>query len=199
MIVNLHWKITAMYDSITIDMITTVIINSVKGDAIVGTYPPDQPDHVASRANAAKSSRSSEISESAGEHTSVSLLLRIDGSFEALLGALLICSAVTGLHRYLNLPDPPAGPVVLVVFGLLLLAVGPVLWQLSRTPRYQILLQLAVANGAGALILVLWVLGWNQSFSTAGAVLTLVVAAVLASLAALQARAARSHIPSRHR
>jgi peptidoglycan/LPS O-acetylase OafA/YrhL len=165
----------------------------------MATYPPDQPAPLASSANMAESPRNSETSESAGERYSARLLLQIDGSFEALLGVFLMCSAVTGLHHYLDLPDPPAGPVALVVFGLLFLALGPVLWRLSRAPRPQILLQLAVANGAGALILVLWVLGWNRSFHPAGAVMALVVAAILASLAVLQARAARSSIPSRHR
>jgi peptidoglycan/LPS O-acetylase OafA/YrhL len=155
----------------------------------MATYPPDQPAPLASSANMAKSPRNSETSEAA-ERYCARLLLQIDGSFEALFGAFLVCSAVTGLHRYLDLPDPPAGRVALVVFGLLFLALSPALWRLSRAPRPRILLQLAVANGAGALILVLWVLGWNRGFHPAGAVLTVVVAAILASLAVLQARAA---------
>jgi hypothetical protein len=155
----------------------------------MSTYPPDQLAPLNSRGNEAKPSRSSETSESAKRYCA-RLLLRIDGSFEALIGTFLICSAVTGLHHYFGLPDPPAGPVALVVFGLLFLAVSPVLWRLSRTPRRRILLQLAVANGTGALILVLWLLGWSRSFHPAGAFLTLVVAVILTGLAVLQARAA---------
>jgi hypothetical protein len=117
------------------------------------------------------------------------LLLRIDGVFEALLGALLIISPATGLYGTLNLPTPASKPL-LIGFGLLLLPLLPILWFVSRAPRRQQMLALAGANGAGSLVFALWVLLWNGAFNPAGATLVFVVAIILALLAALQARAA---------
>jgi hypothetical protein len=51
---------------------------------------------------------------------------------------------------------------------------------------------LAIANGVGALIFALWVLIWHGAFQGAGAAFVLAVAAVLAILATLQWRAART-------
>ena len=117
------------------------------------------------------------------------LLLRIDGGFEALLGALLIISPATGLYGALDLPTPASKPL-LIAIGLLLIPLLPILWFVSRTPRRQQLLALAGANGAGSLVFALWVLLWNGAFNPAGATLVLAVAIILALLAALQARVA---------
>lgn len=117
------------------------------------------------------------------------LLLRIDGTFEALLGALLILSPITGLYTKLNLPAPAWKPLV-VGFGLLLLPLLPLLWLISRAPRRELMLALAGANGAGALVFILWVALWHGAFNGAGAAFVLAVAAVLAILATLQARTA---------
>lgn len=119
------------------------------------------------------------------------LLLRADGLFEAVLGLLLITSPLTGLSGALDLPDPTRTPV-LVAFGVLLLPVLPILWAASRAPRRQLVLTLAAANGAGAIIFALWVLIWHGAFHPAGAAFVLSVAAILAPLAALQARVART-------
>jgi hypothetical protein len=117
------------------------------------------------------------------------LLLGVDGVFEALLGVLLVLSPVTGLYSALQLPHPAARPVV-VGFGLLLLPLLPILWRDSRSPRRPLVLALAGVNGAGALVLALWVLIWRGAFHPAGAAFVLAVAAILAVLAVLQARAA---------
>jgi O-antigen/teichoic acid export membrane protein len=118
------------------------------------------------------------------------LLLRADGLFEGMLGLLLISSPLTGLAGALDLPDPARTPV-LVALGVLLLPVLPILWTASRAPGRQLIFTLAVANGAGSLIFTLWVLIWHATFHPAGAAFVLVVAAILAILTALQARAAR--------
>jgi hypothetical protein len=113
----------------------------------------------------------------------------MDGGFEAALGVLLILSPATRLYTALSLPDPATQPVVVVV-GLLLVPLLPVLWLASRAPRRRMLLALAGANGAGALVVLLWVLIWHAAFHPAGAVFVSVVAAFLILLAVLQARAA---------
>jgi hypothetical protein len=117
----------------------------------------------------------------------VRLLLRVDGVFETVLGALLVLSPATGLLSALNLPNP-ATETVVVVFGLLLLPLLPILWLASRAPQRRLVLMLAVANGAGALILAVWVLVWNGAFDPTGAAFVLGVAGILAILAALEAR-----------
>jgi hypothetical protein len=117
------------------------------------------------------------------------LLLRLDGVFEAVLGLCLVLSPVIGLYSAFQLPAPATKPVVVVV-GLLLLPLLPILWRSSRAPRRQLVLALAAANGAGAAILVLWVLIGHRAFHPAGAVFVLVAAAILVILATLQARAA---------
>lgn len=119
----------------------------------------------------------------------VRLLLRVDGAFEALLGALLLLSPLTGLYDALELPGPASRPVVVVV-GLLLLPLLPLLWRESRAPRQQLLLMVATANGATALLFAMWVLLWNGTFNRAGASFVLLAAAILAVLATLQTREA---------
>ncbi|MGO8947162.1 MAG: hypothetical protein ACLQUY_05770 [Ktedonobacterales bacterium] len=121
---------------------------------------------------------------------SATLLLCIDGGIEAVLGAVVIGIAATGPSSALDLPDPPASKTALVVFGLLFLALCPILWRLSRTPRPRLMLDLAIANGASALVFALWVLIWNQSFHPASAILVLVTAGILATLSVLEARTA---------
>jgi hypothetical protein len=117
------------------------------------------------------------------------LLLRRDGVFEAVLGALLILSPATGLYATLDLPQP-ATRLVLVVCGLLLLPLLPILWRAARAPRRRFVLLVAAANGAGVLLLALWVVIWHQSFHPAGVAFIVCVAGGLALLAALQARSA---------
>ena len=117
------------------------------------------------------------------------LLLRIDGVFEALLGALLALSPATGLYTALNLPNPASKPVVIGV-GLLLLPLLPILWLASRAPQRKLVLALAGANGGGSLVFALWVLLRNGAFNPAGAAFVLIVAIILAVLATMQARAA---------
>ena len=157
---------------------------------IMGSYPPGRPASVAPNAKRPDQAKAARNPDSVGARSSERWLLRIDGSFEALFGAVLVFSAATNLYRWLALPNPPASRVVLVVFGLLFLALCPVLWRLSRAPQHRLLLELALANGVGALILLLWALAWNRSFQPAGAVFVLVVAGILAILAALQTHAA---------
>src|SRR5262245_15076146 len=125
----------------------------------------------------------------AGMLPSARFLLRIDGGFEAVLGALLILSPATGLYSALSLPNPATKPVV-IVCGLLLLPLFPILWRAARAPQRRFVLALAAANGAGALVFALWVLVGNRTFHPAGAAFVLAVAGVLAILAVLQARAA---------
>lgn len=117
------------------------------------------------------------------------LLLRLDGVFEGLLGAILVVSPFVGLYDALALPEPASRPVVLIV-GLLLLPLLPVLWRASHAPRRSFVRALAIANGAGAALFALWVLVWNAAFQPAGAIFTLVVAAILAVLAILQVHVA---------
>jgi hypothetical protein len=119
------------------------------------------------------------------------VLLRIDGVFEAVLGVFLIGSAVGGGWPALELPVPATRPVMVGV-GLLLLPVLPVLWLASRAPRPRMVRLLAAANGVGALLFGLWVVVWHGAFNPAGTALILSVAGILATLAALQARGART-------
>jgi hypothetical protein len=123
------------------------------------------------------------------EFPSARLLLRIDGAFEAALGLLLIASLATGLSSTLDLPAPAGRPVVAIV-GILLVPLLPVLWRASRTPHRPFVLSLAAANGLGAAIFTGWVLIRHGAFHPAGATLAIALAAVLAVLAVLQARAA---------
>jgi hypothetical protein len=125
----------------------------------------------------------------AGALTDSRFLLRIDGSFEALLGLLLILSPATGLYTALDLPVP-ATKLVVVIAGLLLIPLLPILWRASRASRREFVLALAAANGTGAVVFGLWVLIWNRTFHPAGAAFVLVVAGILAILGALQARTA---------
>ena len=91
----------------------------------------------------------------------------------------------------LALPSPASQPVV-IGCGILLLLLLPILWRAARAPRQRFVLMVAGANGLGALLLALWFLVSNQSFSVASAAFVLAVAAILASLATLQALAART-------
>jgi hypothetical protein len=125
----------------------------------------------------------------AGAFPRAPLLLRVDGGFEALLGVLLLLSPATGLYSALDLPHPATQPVVVIV-GLLLVPLLPALWLASRAPRRPMMLVLAGANGAGALVLLLWVLIWHVAFHPVGAAFVAVVAGILAVLAMLQTRAA---------
>jgi hypothetical protein len=113
-------------------------------------------------------------------------LLRIDGAFEATLGAFLLLRAATGLSSVVTLPYPATAPVVAIV-GVLLLALLPLLWWISRSPQRWMVTTIAAANGAGAIIFALWVVIWDGAFGAAGAALVLMVAGVLALLALLQA------------
>jgi hypothetical protein len=133
------------------------------------------------------------------------LLLRLDGIFEGALGLLLLLSPATGLYTALALPGPASRPVV-VAIGVLLLPLLPILWRAARAPQRAFVLALAGANGAGALLFVLWVVldragfpaagagfpAAGAGFPAAGAGFLLGVAAILAALAALEARAAWS-------
>jgi hypothetical protein len=120
---------------------------------------------------------------------SARLLLRIDGVFEGVLGALLILSPATRLYARLAPPAPASQPVVVVV-GVLLLPLLPILWRFSRAPQWQPLLALAGANSAGALALLVWVVFWHTAFHPAGAAVVLVVAAILFVLDLLQSATA---------
>ncbi|HEV8194546.1 MAG TPA: hypothetical protein VGP82_24100 [Ktedonobacterales bacterium] len=133
--------------------------------------------------------QSAETLDQARTTSGAGLLLRVDGLFEAILGALLILSPFIGLYDALDLPAPAVQPVVVIV-GLLLLPLLPMLWRASGGPRREFVRALAIANGVSALVFVLWVLIWNRSFHPAGAAFVLVVAGILAVLAVLQARAA---------
>lgn len=133
---------------------------------------------------------SSNVSRMVGDAW-VAVLLRLDGSFEAMLGIVLIATAATSLYRWLDLPAPPAGRPVLLVVGILLLALGAVLWRLSQARRPDRLLrELAIANLAGALLFGLWVSIWNHSFHPVSAIFVLLIAGILASVGGLQARVA---------
>jgi hypothetical protein len=119
------------------------------------------------------------------------LLLRIDGLFEAALGALLIVSALTGFSSTLGLPFPATDPV-LIAAGLLLLPLLPLLWAHSHRPQRSLLRALAVGNGVGALFFILWVLIWHSKFHAAGAVLVVAVSGILALLAVFQGGVTRA-------
>lgn len=120
---------------------------------------------------------------------SAQVLLRVDGVFEGVVGFVLILSPATGLASALALPARVATPIAIVV-GLLLLALFPALWLLARSAQPRLVRALAMANGAGAVTLSLWVLIWHGAFRPAGAAFVLCVAVILATLAVLQSLAA---------
>ena len=160
----------------------------------MSTHLPNRSASPAS--NGSQRSETSGSLDRSGSLPSARLLLRIDGGFEAVLGALLILSPATGLYTALNLPNPASEPVV-IVCGLLLLPLFPILWRAARAPQRHFVLALAAANGVAALLFALWVLVENKVFYPAGAAFVLAVAGVLALLAALQARAALDAASSR--
>ena len=162
---------------------------SPSGDTGSQVSTPEQGNTAPPTAGGTLESETTGDPSQAGALPGMRLLLRIDGGFEAVLGILLVLSPATGLFTVLNLPNPASRPVV-VVFGLLLLPLLPVLWLASRSPRRWFVLALATANGAGALMFVLWILVSHGAFQPAGAAFVLVLATMLAILAGLQARAA---------
>jgi hypothetical protein len=161
-------------------MITTVMEAK---EIVVSRHSSDEAEPSASGLK-----QSAETLDQASIMSNASLLLRLDGVFEAVLGILLILSPFIGLYDVLDLPAPAVQPVIVIV-GLLLLSALPILWRASSAPWREFVRALALANGMSALIFVLWVLLWNRSFHPVGAAFLLIVAGMLAILAALQARA----------
>lgn len=105
-----------------------------------------------------------------------STVIRLDAVFEAGLGAALLA----GVGRY------PVPHVAVLAVGVALVAVGGFLW-LGRIG----LRDLALANAATAIAAVVWLV-LDSGFSTAGAVVLAVAAALLAVLALVEAATLRA-------
>jgi hypothetical protein len=95
------------------------------------------------------------------------------------LALVLLLGAATGALDAGDFPHP-AGVVLIVLVGLVLVLAAAVIW-LGRVA----LRALAAGNGATAVAAVIWLLT-ADGFSTAGASIVAVTAAVLAALAAAQ-------------
>jgi hypothetical protein len=110
-------------------------------------------------------------------------LLRLDAIFEIALGTLLALAWPLGWFDLAGWEGWPAA-----VIGLLLIAVGAVLWVApADAPTLRLL---ALANAGGALLFAVWLAVFWDSFDAAGALLVLIVIAALAALAAAEWRAA---------
>jgi hypothetical protein len=113
------------------------------------------------------------------------MLVKIDAAFEVVLGIVLLTCAATGALDGSDFPWP-VGNVLLVIAGLVLVALGGLIWSGRIGLR-----ALALGNGVTAVAGFLWLLladGW----STAGAALVAVTVAGLAVLAAVQAATLRA-------
>ena len=125
--------------------------------------------------------------------------VRVDGVFEAALGALLLAGAAAGFLGADDFPSP-VGATLIGAFGAALLAVAAMLWRLGGRPvEARLLRTLAAANLATAAAAVAWLLA-ASGFSSAGAALTLATAACLAALGvaqlAIAGRDAGRHAPA---
>jgi hypothetical protein len=112
-------------------------------------------------------------------------IVRLDGVFEAVLGLVLIVEGTVGLLDSSDFPSPVGTPII-VVFGLLLVGLGVVLWWLASSARVtRLLVALAAANAVTAVLAVVWLVAGN-GFSAMGTALIVATAAALAALAAVQ-------------
>jgi hypothetical protein len=116
-------------------------------------------------------------------------IVKADGVFELLLGALLLMGAAVGRLDSGDFPAPVDDWAIGVV-GVALIAIGIALWRGARRADPAFLRILATANGITAVVaLVLLVL--TDGFSTTGSALLAVTAAGLAVLATAQFDVAR--------
>jgi hypothetical protein len=113
------------------------------------------------------------------------MLVRIDALFEGVLGLVLLLGAATGGLDGSDFPHP-VGTAVLVLAGWVLLALCGLIWS-GRIGVGA----LAVGNALSALAGLAW-LFVAEGWSTEGAALVGVTAAVLAVLAAAQAATLRA-------
>ena len=113
------------------------------------------------------------------------MLVRLDALFEGLLGIELLMLVAAGVLDGSDFPHP-VGTALLLIAGLLLLALGGLIWSRRVGVR-----ALAIGNAVFALAGLAWLVladGW----SAAGAWLVGVTVAVLAVLAAAQAATLRA-------
>jgi hypothetical protein len=117
----------------------------------------------------------------------------IDALFDAVMGVLLLMATWEWLYDALDLPH--AEPEIFTqVAGGLLLAFAYLLWVGANDERVTRLVAraAAVANAAGALIIVIWLLVGDLGIDTLGTVLLALVAAILVVFAFLESSVFRS-------
>ena len=120
---------------------------------------------------------------------SPSAIVRADGVFEAVLGLVLVAGAAAGRLDGGDFPAP-LGTTVIVVVGVVLIALGAVLWRLEGgSVPVQLLRNLAVGNSVTAVAAIVWRIS-AAGFSDAGSAIVLATAGVLVALAVVQFSAA---------
>ena len=121
-------------------------------------------------------------------------VLGADAVFDALAGLLLLSGTWDGFYRLLDLPQPR--PALLAQLGgAVVLAFAYLLWVAAREAalRPAVARAGAVANGLGALVILVWFVFEEPDVGTRGTVLLALIGLALAFFAVAQARiAARS-------
>lgn len=121
-------------------------------------------------------------------------LLRMDAVLGAAIGALLLAASWDGLYEALDAPVPD--PALYAQFlGAVLLASGYVLWTVDdpRAVR-RLLVAAAAVNGAGAVIVAVWLVSGDLDTGPLGTTLLVALCAVLAVFCVVEARIARKKL-----
>ncbi len=121
-------------------------------------------------------------------------LLRMDAVLGAAIGALLLASSWDALFEALDAPVPD--PALYAQFlGAVLLASGYVLWTADDPQTVRRLVAAAAAvNGAGAVIVAVWLLSGDLDTGALGTTLLAALCAVLVLFCVVEARIARKEI-----
>ncbi len=121
-------------------------------------------------------------------------LLRMDAVLGAAIGALLLASSWDALFEALDAPVPD--PALYAQFlGAVLLASGYVLWTADDPQTVRRLVAAAAAvNGAGAVIVAVWLLSGDLDTGALGTTLLAALCAVLVLFCVVEARIARREI-----
>lgn len=119
------------------------------------------------------------------------LWLRADAVFDAGMGALLVMASWDALYDALGLP-PPKPPMYAQVAGGLLCGYAYLLWTGASAPGVRRLAgTTAVVNGAGAVVVGVWLVSGELGAETLGEAILWAAVGVLAAFALAEAAIAR--------